>query len=177
MNADAARVHPSSWLSLREEPRATDEAEIRRIVESTEFFRPDEADVAAELVRERLERGLESGYHFVFADPREADGARVVGYTCYGEIPCTVGSYDLYWIAVDDAMRGRHVGQWLLEETERRIAARGGRRVYIETSGSELYAPTQGFYTRCGYVLEATLAHFYQHDDPKLMYVKALDGR
>jgi ribosomal protein S18 acetylase RimI-like enzyme len=176
MNQPRAKIAPSTWLRLREEPRASDEAEIRRIVESTRFFRADEADVAAELVRERLQRGLESGYLFVFADPIDDACGRLVGYTCYGEIACTLGSYDLYWIAVDDAYRGRHVGQWLLEETERRIAARGGRRVYIETSGSDLYAPTQGFYTRCGYVLEAKLEHFYTHGDPKLIYGKGLVG-
>ena len=155
-------------LTLREEPRPDDEAAVRRVVESTGFFRPDEIEIAAELVRERLERGMASGYLFVFAE----DQGQVVGYTCYGEIGCTLGSYDLYWIAVDDRLRGHGIGAWLLRETECRIRERGGRRVYIETSGQGLYAPTQGFYLRCGYELEARLEHFYEPGDAKLIYAK-----
>jgi ribosomal protein S18 acetylase RimI-like enzyme len=166
-------TEPQTWLQLREAPRASDVVDVGRIIESTGFFSVAEVDIARELVEERLNRGLASGYRFVFADPTE-DPARLAGYTCYGEIPCTVGSYDLYWIAVDDELRGRRIGAWLLAETERRIRELGGRRVYIETSGRDLYAPTQGFYTRCGYALEARLEEFYGEQDPKLIYVKQL---
>ena len=62
---------------------------------------------AVELADERMEEGPASGYHFVFA---ELDG-RVVGYACYGPIALTIGSYDLYWIAVDKSVQGQGLGQ------------------------------------------------------------------
>lgn len=141
------------------------------MAEATGFFRADEVEVAAELVRERLEKGMASGYEFLFAE--DASG-EVMGYSCYGEIACTIGSYDLYWIVVDPQHQRKGLGRALVAETERRIAARGGRRIYIETSSLPQYAPTQGFYDSCGYIIEARLEDFYKPGDAKLVYVKAV---
>ena len=71
--------------------------------ESTGVFSPGEIQIAVELADERLAKGEASGYYFVFA---EEDG-QVRGYACYGPIALTVGSYDLYWIAVAKSTRGR----------------------------------------------------------------------
>jgi len=140
-------------VELRYEVRADDREVVRRLVESTGVFSPVEIDVAVELVDDRLKRGPESDYHFVFAE----QGGRTVGYTCYGPIALTDGSFDLYWIAVDKAMHGRKVGRLLLERTEELIRETHGRQVYIETSNRHHYAPTRGFYLRCGYRQEALL--------------------
>jgi GNAT superfamily N-acetyltransferase len=96
----------NSPIQVREEVLPTDVEAVRSIVESTGFFSKAEADVAAELVEERLNKGIQSGYYFLFA---EQDG-RVVGYSCFGPIACTLFSYDLYWIAVEDAFRGKGLG-------------------------------------------------------------------
>lgn len=166
-------------IRFRESARPSDAAAVERIVGSTGFFRPDEIAVAVELVRERLDRGPESGYHFVFAEQaRAADEPphehAVLGYACFGPIPCTIDSYDLYWIAVGEAARGRGLGRRILLEAERRIAAMGGARVYIETSSRPLYDPTRGFYAAAGYREEARLADFYTAGDDKVIYVRRL---
>ncbi|MBK8481091.1 MAG: GNAT family N-acetyltransferase [Proteobacteria bacterium] len=157
-------------IVLREAPRPADLEGVRAIVTSTGFFRPDEIDVAVELVQERLGRGAASGYEFLFADREGAS----LGYACFGPIACTLGSYDLYWIAIDERWRGQGIGRWLLREAEARIAASGGRRVYIETSSQPRYEPTRGFYSGAGYALEARLAEFYAPGDDKLVYVRAV---
>ena len=157
-------------IHFRDELLPTDLPEIRAIVESTGFFYPAEVDVAVELAHERLTKGAPSGYHFIFAE----HGGRVVGYTCYGEIACTVGSYDVFWIAVYNDFRGHGLGKTLLTRTEQAIAQRGGRRIYLETSGREKYQPTRAFYDRCGYHAEATLKDFYALGDDKVVYVKAV---
>lgn len=158
-------------LSFRYEPLPSDREIVRRIVAGTGFFNQVEIDCAVELVDERLAKGLPSGYEFVFAHRGDA----VVGYACYGQIPLTQGSYDLYWIAVDQAEQGQGLGRKILEESERLIRRDGGRNVYIETSGRPDYASTQGFYTRCGYLREAVLKGFYAPGDDKLIYSKTLD--
>lgn len=157
-------------LTFRSEPRPEDPARVREIVATTGYFRPDEVDVAVELVDERLAKGPESGYEFVFAER----GGRVVGYACFGLIPCTVHSWDLYWIAVDPATQGRGLGRLILSESERRIREAGGARVYVETSGKPQYESTRVFYDRCDYRAASILDDFYAPGDSKYTYVKAL---
>jgi GNAT superfamily N-acetyltransferase len=170
-------------IRFRDEPRPADSAAIREIVNSTGFFHDFEVDVAVELIDERLARGLASEYHFVFVD--DPGSGRTIGYTCFGPIACTVGSFDLYWIAVDDGSRGRGLGRALLAETERRIAAGvpdaanaggliRGRRIYIETSSQPKYEPTRTFYLRCGYREEARFEGFYAEGDDKVVYGKQI---
>lgn len=157
-------------LTMREHVRQDDAQAVRRIVADTGFFRPDEVDVAVELVERRLSEGLASGYHFVFAENSD----RVIGYACHGPIACTIGSHDLYWIVVDPLRQRGGLGRQLLRESEKRIAAAGGRRIYIETSGKSQYEPTRRFYERCGYQLEARLPSFYADGDDKLIYTRVL---
>ncbi len=159
-----------SPLVFRYEVRADDRETVRRLVDSTGVFSPVEIDVAVELVDDRLKRGAQSDYHFVFAE----DGGRTVGYTCYGPIALTAASFDLYWIAVDKAMHGRKVGRLLLERTEELVRELGGRQIYIETSNRHQYAPTRGFYLRCGYDQEALLKDFYAPGDDKVIYVRTI---
>ena len=128
-------------LTFRRHVVPIDASTVGRLATDTGFFRPDEIAVAVELVKERLNRGEASGYHFVFAEA----GGEVVGYTCYGHIGCTLGSYDLYWIIVDHSRQRQGIGRRLLEETERLIAEAGGRRIYIEPSNRPDYVATREF--------------------------------
>lgn len=157
-------------LVLRCDLLPDDRDVVRRIVDATGFFRPDEVDVAVELVDARLNHGPASGYHFLFAD----DAGRTLGYACYGPIGCTLGSYDLYWIVVDPAAQGRGLGRKLVREVEQRVAAAEGRRVYVETSNRPQYLPTREFYARCGYAVDAVLQDFYADGDDKVVLVKDL---
>jgi GNAT superfamily N-acetyltransferase len=157
-------------ITLREDVTASDPPAVRAITRSTGFFYDDEVDTAVELVEERLARGIKSGYHFLFADHE----GRAVGYTSYGLIACTRTSWDLYWIAVHSDMRGKGLGTVLLQESEKRISALGGTRVYIETSARALYDPTRAFYLARGYREEARLADYYAPGDAKVIYVKEI---
>lgn len=148
----------------------SDRVTVREIIESTGFFRPDEVDVAVELVDERLAKGEASGYFFIFAE----EEGRVLGYACYGPIACTVGSYDLFWIAVHQDVQGKGLGRALLTESERLIRERAGRHIYIETSGKPQYLPTRRFYERCDYRNIAVLPNFYDAGDDKVILVKAM---
>lgn len=156
--------------AFRHDVLPADREVIGRIVAATGFFRDDEIAVAVELIDERLARGEASGYFFVFA---EVDGV-TAGYACYGPIACTIGSYDLYWIAVDPAFQRHGLGRALVAEVERHAGAAGGRRMYIETSGKPQYLPTRSFYERCGYRIEAELGEFYGPDDDKIIFGKPL---
>jgi len=157
-------------LFLREEVKESDPESIRNIVMSTGFFNEEEISLAVELMEERLARGIASGYYYVFA---EKDN-RAVCFTCYGKIPCTKSSYDLYWIATHQDLRGTGIGKKLLYMTEDKIKELGGRSVYIETSSRKQYDPTRMFYLRCGYDEIARLTDFYDTNDDKVIYLKRL---
>ncbi len=167
-------------ISFRTEPRESDVQAVREIVASTAFFHDFEIDVAVELVQERLARGLASEYHFVFA---YAPGpAHPIAYACFGPIPCTRGSFDLYWIATHAAHQGKGLGRAVFDESLRLMRAglpdaagtiHHARNVYIETSSQPKYEPTRRFYERCACTLAARLPDFYAPGDDKLIYVAA----
>ncbi len=155
---------------MRERLKESDRTGIRRIVASTGFFSRAEVALALELVDERLSKGAPSGFHFLVAENKTG----IVGYTCFGPIPATRHSYDLYWIATEASYRGIGIGKVLMSRTEELIAGRGGKNVYIETSGRSQYRPTRAFYKACGYRRTACLKDFYAPGDDKIIYVKIL---
>lgn len=157
-------------IFYRDTVSPSDPAAVRALAESTGFFRPDEVDVAVELVEERLAKGIASDYFFWFA---EAEG-NLLGYVCYGPIPCTIGSYDLYWIAVDRRRQRSGLGVRLMEMAENSAREMGGRHMYVETAGKELYRPTRDFYVKAGYRVAAELPDFYEPGDAKIVYRKIL---
>jgi len=158
--------------ALRSTPRASDAAEIRRIIAATQFFRAAEVDIAVELVQEAIDKGAaKSGYHFLFDDTLSG-GLR--GYACYGPIDGTESSWDFYWIAVDPAAQGKGIGQRLLVASEHDAAVHGARRFWVETSTLAQYEPTRRFYHRAGYTDAAALADFYAPGDGKLILFKEL---
>jgi ribosomal protein S18 acetylase RimI-like enzyme len=85
--------------------------------------------------------------------------------------PCTLGTWDLYWMAVDPARQGLGLGTALVEEMERRIAGRA-RLVIVETAGRPDYAATRGFYEARGYRAVRRIPDFYAPGDDQVTYVK-----
>lgn len=145
-------------------------AAVHALATAAGNFSAAEIAIAAELVEERLRRGRESGYEFVFLD---RDG-HLIGYTCYGLIDGTDARYDLYWIVVDPRQQGLGLGVELLLRTEAAIRALGGKKVYVETSSRDDYVRTRRFYERSDYLLEAKLEGFYADGDAKCIYVRDL---
>jgi ribosomal protein S18 acetylase RimI-like enzyme len=141
----------------------------------TRFFSEEEVLIVEELSWAAITEGEESGYNFLLARPSgEANGAPA-GFACFGPVPCTRGSWDLYWIVVDQAMQGQGLGRRILREAERRILAQGGRKIFLETSSREQYTPTRKFYEACGYLMESRLLDYYDRGEDCLVYARSLD--
>lgn len=156
-------------LTYRQQIQPSHIDAIDRIIQSSGFFSPAEIDLALELAKEKLADDA-SSYQFLFGEDKDL----VWGYTCFGLIPATAGSYDLYWIAVDEHFRYRGLGRELMIKTEEIISALGGKHIYAETSSRNQYRPTQNFYERCGYFREAILKDFYATGDSKIIYSKEI---
>lgn len=155
-------------IKFRTTLELNDPERIREIVRSTGFFYDFETEVAAELAETALKDGQEkSGYFFLFAET----GNVTAGYSCFGPIACTKGSFDLYWIAVHNDFRNKGAGKLLLYETHKLIEKMGGRLVIAETSGTEKYLPTRDFYLKNNYKPEAVIKDFYHPGDDKCLFV------
>ncbi|MGB5217416.1 MAG: GNAT family N-acetyltransferase [Smithella sp.] len=156
--------------TYRQQIQPSDIEAIAGIVESSGFFSDEEIEIAIQLAEEKMDRKEASSYRFLFAE----DDHRVLGYTCYGLIPATSFSYDIYWIVVANDLQGQGLGKLLMAETEKLIGSSGGRQIYAETSSRDQYNPTHKFYESCGYRQEAFLKNFYSEGDGKIIYAKVL---
>lgn len=126
-------------------------------------------ECAIELVDTALTPGNRD-YSIVVAD---RDG-QLVGYVCYGPTPMTEGTYDLYWIASAPEVRGQGVGAALVSAMEGDLRRREARLIRVETSATEAYGPTRGFYAAMKYGEEARFRDFYKVGDDLIILSKRL---
>lgn len=164
--APAPRRAAEAW---REAVRAEDAAAVRNLVAETGYFSAEEIAISAELVQERVEKGRASGYEFVLVERV----GRLAGYACYGPVPGSDDSYDLYWIAVRPEAQGGGLGGRILARAEAAMRAAGAGRLYVDTSMSPAYARTRAFYEKAGYAVAATLPDFYRPGDGKVIFQKS----
>lgn len=149
----------------------SDGPSILRITTMAGVFNPNEISCVEELWNDYRKYKEKSGYNFLVY--RDDDGS-VLGFTCYGPHALTLGTYDLYWIAVDPEERGRGIGRALLSHVEQEIQSRGGRMILIETSDTQSYTNARHFYERNGYRLEALIHDFYAPGDSLVFFSKSL---
>jgi len=159
-------------MRLREKVSRADPDRVRALVAATGFFSPAEVAIARELVEEHLAKGAASGYWFVFADC----GDQLAGYACFGPVPATASSFDLYWIAVAPPWQYRGVGRVLLGRVQSLARAAGGERLYAETASRPQYASTRAFYKATGFSEVAFLPEHFGPGDGKLILEKPLTG-
>ncbi len=143
---------------------------ILALAERAGVFKPVEVACVAELWDLYQKQRERSGY--TFAVYREA--GRVLGFTCFGPHPLTEGTFDLYWIAVDPACRGRGIGHRLLAYVEFCIRQQGGRLLVVETSGSPAYENARRLYQSGGYHQAGYIPDFYGPGDALLVFCKEL---
>ncbi len=172
MSASPEQAPNISRITLRSTVRHSDLLAVGQIVRSSGYFSEEEIETAVELVEDAILDGPFSHYLFIFA---EID-RRVAAYACFGPIPLTRSSFDLYWIAVTEQFRRHGIGSIIMEQTENEIKRLGGTRIYVDTSGRAQYASTRAFYEKRGYRKEAVLENFYTPGDDKIIYCLNLAG-
>ena len=146
---------------------AADRGRIEEITRAVGVFRDDEVPVALEVFD-----GAVAGSPDYRALGAEADGL-LAGWICWGPTPCTLGTYDLYWMAVDPAGQHTGIGSALLAEMERRLSGRA-RLIVVETAGRADYSDTRRFYQARGYRATARIPDFYALGDDLVVYTKRL---
>ena len=151
---------------------AADRGRIEEITRAVGLFRQDEIPVALEVFDEAVRPGPRAGPYTAIG--AEVDGS-LAGWICWGPTPCTLGTYDLYWMAVDPALHGSGIGTALIVEMERLLAGEA-RLIVVETAGRPDYAATRRFYEARGYRATATIPGFYAPGDDQVVFVKSVRG-
>ena len=145
-------------------------AQIEALLHATGFFREPEIAIALEVL-DSFFAAPDRDYSALGAF---TPGGRLIGYVCFGPTPCTMGTWDLYWIAVAPDAQNAGVGTTLLQEVERRLADADARLVIIETSSQPFYEPTRSFYGRRGYAEVARVPDFYADGDDRVIFAKRI---
>lgn len=146
-----------------------DREQLASLIRRIETFSPEEVECAIELVALALQPNNRD-YKILVAD-REG---KLVGYVCYGPTPMTEGTYDLYWIASDPTVRGQGVGASLISGMEGELRRQKIRLIRVETSATEAYGPTRGFYASMKYTEEARIRDFYKVGDDLIILTKRI---
>jgi ribosomal protein S18 acetylase RimI-like enzyme len=152
--------------------REEDLEHIREITFSSGYFSEEEIAVAEEVALAGLKDGSSSGYEFIFADCCKQCEPKTAGYACFGKIPGTADSFDLYWLAVHQKYRAQGIGRKLIAQVEKCVTSYKGRKLFVETSSRAQYSSTRGFYRACGYEEEARLQDYYQQGEDQVVFSK-----
>ena len=145
-----------------------DRDRVEAITRAVGLFHADEIPVALEVFQTTA--AASDTYEGIGA---ERDGA-LVGWAAWGPVPCTRGTFDLYWIVVDPGLQRAGVGRAMLARMEQAMAGRA-RQVVVETAGRAAYAATRAFYERQGYAQAARIPDYYAPGDDLVTFVKRLD--
>jgi len=143
-------------------------ARLEWLTRAAGLFREDEVAIAVELLDDSL--AGDRDYRFLGA----YEGDELVGYACWGPVPGTAGTSDLYWLVVDPARHGTGIGRQLLGAVEHQLTAEGSRLIVVETSSLPAYASTHAFYERRGYTRGGTVPGYYAPGDDLVIYFKDL---
>ena len=164
----AVSVAPETEVEIRPLTEA-DLPPLRELLAGVDAFRPDEVDCAVEVVQEFL--AGDGDYHPLII----WEGARPAGFVCYGPVPLTEGTFDLYWIAVGPEFRGRGYGHRLMDVVVEGTRSAGGRVIVIETSSQPSHADACTLYVRCGFTEAARIAEYYAPGDDLIIYTRHLE--
>jgi ribosomal protein S18 acetylase RimI-like enzyme len=149
-----------------------DREKILDLLRQTAVFNEQEINIAMEIVDLVLTKRDRGEYQaFCYYDSKN----QFMGYICFGPIPLTDSSYDLYWIAVDRNVAGKGVAAELVRFMEEQVAGQGGKKIYVDTSATPQYGAARAFYEKQGYRVACVLDDFYREGDHKIIFIKDLE--
>lgn len=144
---------------------------VRKIITSIPEFSALDQTIAIELLDWAILHPKSDEYTFLVA----VDEQKIrLGFLCFGPTPLTTGTYDLYWIGTHPSLNGKGVGKRLVKSMEKRIRAKHGRIILIETSSAQIYQKACRFYLKQGYILQEKIPDFYQDGEDRYTFLKKI---
>lgn len=152
---------------------AGDERAVADLAVVNNMFAEDELAGFTEMFRGAVKGDLE-GHQWLVATTQESD---VIGAAYLAPEPFADRVWNLYFIAVQPNQHGRGTGTALIGHVERLLRDAGeasARVLIVETSSTDQYAATRGFYLARGFDMEAQIREFYGPRDDKVVFWKKL---
>lgn len=138
-------------------------------VDST-LFAADDRPFLREMVAGYLEGGADEGQRMRVV---EADGG-IVGVVYYQPKAAAEGVWDLTMIAVPADRHGNGHGTRLMRHVEDELRDEGQRLLLVETSSTDAFVATRGFYAALGYGEEARVRDYWSDGDDLVLFRKDL---
>lgn len=148
-----------------------DRAAVLDITRDVGVFTHEDVECVDELLGTYLSKPQGSDYTFGAACDEQG---QVLGFVCFGPTPLTIGTYDIYWLAVSKAAQGQGIGKALFLWIEEQVRILGGRLLTLETSGMPEYLPARKMYERLGYIGRLAVPDFYRPGDDLVIFSKPL---
>ena len=159
--------HALTTVRIRE-ARSDDRDAILSLLTGTDRFHAFELAVAKAVLDEALRPDGQAQYQSLVAD----DEGTAVGWICFGPTPCTLGTFDIYWLGVSPSSHRKGLGTMLVQRAEECLRKMGARMIVVDTSGRGDYLPARCFYERQGYEEVSRIRDFYAPGDDKVTYAK-----
>lgn len=149
-----------------------DRTKLLSMLIKSQVFTSEEIGVAMELIDIVLKNQEQKDYmiHCMVDDQDQP-----MGYICYGPVPMTQGTFDLYWIVVDPDFQHQRVGSSLLIFLEKMIREIKGRMILADTSTIPQFEKTRRFYLKNGFQEVARVPDFYQPGNDRVTFCKRLE--
>jgi len=148
-----------------------DRARLLSMLIKTRAFTSAEIDVAMELIDIVLKDPIQKDYQiYCMVDDQD----QVIGYICYGSTPMALGTFDLYWIAVDPDFQEQGVGSKLLSFLEELVRAEGGRLILADASTIPHYEKTLKFYLKNGFQEVGRVPDYYHPGNDRITFCRRL---
>jgi len=140
--------------------------QLKKIIDSTGLFPSELLD---EMITDYLTNPNSTDIWLTL----ECNNAPVVIAYCAPE-RLTIGTYNLYLIAVLKEYQGKGLGASMMMHIEQLLKEQGHRVLLVETSGLPEYELTRKFYDKSNYHREAVIREFYQAGEDKVVFWKKL---
>jgi ribosomal protein S18 acetylase RimI-like enzyme len=150
-----------------------DKTHLHSMLIESRVFTPEEIAVAMELIDVVLKDQNQKDYQI---DCMVNGQDQPIGYICYGPIPMTQGTFDLYWIVVDPGYQCQGIGSELLNYLEKEVRKKEGRMILVDTSSTPPYEKSQKFYLSEGFHEVARVPDYYHPGNDRITFCKRLAG-
>ena len=156
-------VRPSQW---------EDRADIYAILMQSGLFGKADADCVDEMFAETWGKRRDDADNYRWLSCWHE--GQMAGFACYGPESLTKDTWDLFWICVLPAMRGKGAGHALMAEAEQQARLANGRVMVIYTSSTDKYAPARRLYEGAGFIRAAVVPDYYADGDDLNIFWKRI---